>query len=62
VAAGLVIIAFCMRDIISLRVMALISNVAFLIYGFGLGLIPVWLLHMVCRCSKVYLAPELVRQ
>jgi hypothetical protein len=29
VAAGLVIIAFCMKDIISLRVTALISNVAF---------------------------------
>jgi hypothetical protein len=29
VAAGLVIIAFCMKDILSLRVTALISNVAF---------------------------------
>jgi len=39
-ASGLVVMAFCMRDIIPLRVVALTSNIAFLIYGIGLGLIP----------------------
>ena len=44
-ASGLVVLAFCMKDIIPLRVVALTSNVAFLTYGIGLGLVPVWLLH-----------------
>ena len=46
-ASGLVVMAFCMRDIIPLRVVALTSNIAFLIYGIGLGLAPVWLLHAI---------------
>jgi hypothetical protein len=46
-AAGLVITAFCMRDILHLRIVAVASNVAFLAYGVALGLIPVWLLHVV---------------
>jgi hypothetical protein len=44
-ASGLVVMAFCMEDIVLLRAVALSSNVAFLIYGIGLGLVPVWLLH-----------------
>lgn len=44
-ASSLVVIAFCMKDIVALRFVALASNVAFLIYGIGLGLVPVWLLH-----------------
>jgi len=46
-AAGLVITAFCMKDILHLRIVAVASNVAFLAYGLALGLIPVWLLHSV---------------
>jgi hypothetical protein len=46
-ASGLVVVAFCMRDIIALRVTALGSNIAFLIYGIALGLAPVWLLHAI---------------
>jgi hypothetical protein len=46
-AAGLVAMAFCMKDMTSLRIIALASNVAFLIYGIGLGLVPVWLLHAI---------------
>ncbi len=47
VAAGLVITAFCMKDILQLRIVAVASNVAFLAYGVAFGLIPVWLLHLV---------------
>jgi hypothetical protein len=36
-----------MKDITTLRSVALTSNFAFLIYGLGLGLAPVWLLHAV---------------
>ena len=46
-ASGLVIASFCMSDIIPLRGLALASNVAFLLYGIGLGLVPVWLLHAI---------------
>jgi hypothetical protein len=46
-ASSLVITAFCMKDILRLRSAALVSNVAFLIYGLGLGLAPVWLLHAI---------------
>jgi hypothetical protein len=46
-ASSLVITAFCMRDIRQLRLAALVSNVAFLVYGLGLGLVPVWLLHAI---------------
>jgi hypothetical protein len=42
-----VITAFCMKDILRLRLAASVSNVAFLIYGLGLGLTPVWLLHAI---------------
>ena len=46
-ASGLVITAFCVRDITALRAVALISNVAFLVYGIGLDLAPVWLLDAI---------------
>ena len=46
-ASSLVITAFCMKDIRQLRLAALVSNVAFLVYGLGLGLVPVWLLHAI---------------
>jgi hypothetical protein len=45
VAAALVLVAFYQRHMIPLRVAALGSNLAFIAYGVGLGLTPVWLLH-----------------
>jgi len=47
VASVLVFAAFCMKDIIPLRLVSLCSNVAFLVYGLALGLMPVWCLHAV---------------
>jgi CRP/FNR family transcriptional regulator, cyclic AMP receptor protein len=44
-ASALVVMAFCMRDIVPLRLVAIGSNIAFIIYGIGLGLVPVCLLH-----------------
>jgi hypothetical protein len=46
-ASCLVVIAFCMKDILILRVVAIASNCAFLAYGLGLGLAPVWALHAI---------------
>jgi hypothetical protein len=45
VASGLVLAAFTMRGMVPLRVVALLSNMAFIAYGLALGLTPVWLLH-----------------
>ena len=47
VASSLVITAFCMKDILRLRLAASMSKVAFLVYGLALGLVPVWLLHAI---------------
>ena len=44
-ASSLVIAAFCMKDILYLRAVAILSNVAFLTYGIALGLEPIWILH-----------------
>ncbi len=46
-AAGMVFVAFGMKDMIPLRIVAMLSNVAFVAYGLGLHLPPVWLLHAV---------------
>jgi CRP/FNR family transcriptional regulator, cyclic AMP receptor protein len=46
-ASALVLAAFCMKEMVPLRVVAVCSNIAFLIYGLALGLVPVWLLHAV---------------
>jgi hypothetical protein len=43
--SGLVLTAFCLTLMLPLRVAALCSNVAFVAYGLGRGLAPVWLLH-----------------
>ena len=45
VASTLVLTAFGMKNIVPLRVVAMCSNVVFIIYGLGLGLTPVWSLH-----------------
>src|SRR5712691_7923386 len=46
-AAGLVFVAFGMKEMVPLRVVAMLSNLAFVTYGLGLDLTPVWLLHAV---------------
>jgi hypothetical protein len=45
--SALVVLAFYQTRMIPLRVAALGSNLAFIIYGLALGLAPVWLLHAV---------------
>ena len=45
-AATLVFAAFYMRHMVALRIVAICSNIAFLIYAFGLGLTPVAILHL----------------
>ncbi len=47
VAASLVLATFCMRSMGALRLIALISNFAFIAYGYLAGLMPVLILHVV---------------
>jgi hypothetical protein len=44
-ASTLVFATFCMKDMVPLRVIAICSNVAFIAYGLGHDLVPVWALH-----------------
>lgn len=46
-AASLVLATFCMRDMVALRLVAIASNLAFIVYGHLAGLDPVLLLHVV---------------
>ena len=46
-AALLVAAAFCMKSIVGLRSVAILSNIAFLTYAHLGGLMPVLLLHLV---------------
>jgi hypothetical protein len=44
-ASALVLLAFVMQDMVLLRLVALLSNIAFLAYGGLAGLLPVMMLH-----------------
>jgi hypothetical protein len=45
VASALVLAAFYMKSMVWLRIVALLSNAAFIVYGLALNLPPIWLLH-----------------
>lgn len=60
-ASGLVVLTFYMGDMISLRVAAIFSNVAFLAYGVGLGLGPVVLLHGILLPLNVWRLRQMCR-
>ena len=46
IASGLVLAAFGMKDMVNLRIVAICSNIAFIIYGIVLDLPPVLILHV----------------
>ena len=60
-AAVLVFAAFFMRSMLSLRIVALCSNVAFLVYALGLDLIPIAVLHVALIPVNCWRLTELVR-
>ena len=45
-ASALVLAAFAMKDMVNLRIVAICSNIAFIMYGFVLDLPPVLILHV----------------
>ena len=47
VASALVLTAFGMKDMVNLRIVAICSNIAFIMYGFVLDLPPVLILHVI---------------
>jgi len=46
-ASLLVLATFCMRGMVALRAMAIASNIAFIAYGWLVGIDPVLVLHVV---------------
>jgi hypothetical protein len=47
IAAALVLLAFCMRTMPALRIVALASNVVFIAYALRLDLLPILALHSI---------------
>ena len=58
VASALVLVTFALRDMRALRITAILSNVAFIIYGAANWLVPILALHLlllpinVCRLRE----------
>ena len=46
-ASGLVLATFCMKRLVPLRVLAITSNVTFILYGYRAGIEPVLVLHLI---------------
>lgn len=46
-AAGLVLVTFCMKRLVPLRIMAIASNLAFILYGYAARIEPVLVLHLI---------------
>lgn len=61
VGALLVFLAFWMRRMVPLRIVAIGSNVAFLGYGLATGATPVWVLHVVLLPLNLWRLQERLR-
>ena len=46
-AAGLVQATFCMKRLVPLRILAIASNLAFILYGYAARIEPVLVLHLI---------------
>jgi len=60
-AALLVLVTFCMRDMVALRAVAIASNLAFIAYGALTDLGPVLMLHLVLLPVNVQRLAESLR-
>jgi len=61
VASGLVLATFSMRTMIPLRILGMMSNVCFMIYGYLDGLHPVLILHAILLPLNVFRFVEIYR-
>jgi hypothetical protein len=46
IASGLLLATFGMKDMVNLRIVAICSNITFIMYGFVLDLPPILILHV----------------
>lgn len=53
-ASALVLATFCTRDMVPLRLLAITSNLAFIVYAVRAGLPPVLLLHALLLPTNIY--------
>jgi len=60
-ASSLVLAAFCVRDMVPLRILAIGSNLAFISYGWLAGLRPVLLLHLILLPTNIVRLSQLLR-
>ena len=60
-ASALVFATFCMRTMIPLRLVAICSNIAFVVYGFYGGIYPVLVLHVVLLPMNIWRTSEMWR-
>lgn len=60
-ASSLVLAAFCVRDMLPLRILAIGSNLAFISYGWAADLRPVLLLHLVLLPTNLLRLRQLLR-
>jgi hypothetical protein len=60
-ASALVFTSFYMRRMIPLRVVAIGSNIAFIVFGYGTGTLPVLILHVLLLPMNVWRTVEIVR-
>jgi hypothetical protein len=60
VASALVFATFCMKTMIPLRIIAMVSNVAFIAYGFSGHLYPVLFLHVILLPMNIWRFLEMI--
>lgn len=60
-ASALVLLTFCMSTMLSLRAVAVCSNLAFIGYGFGAGIYPVLVLHLILLPLNVVMFLQMAR-
>jgi CRP/FNR family cyclic AMP-dependent transcriptional regulator len=60
-ASALVFATFCMRTMIPLRLAAICSNIAFVVYGYYGHIYPVFILHSVLLPMNIWRTTEMLR-
>lgn len=61
IASSLVFATFYVKRILTLRLIAICSNIAFILYAFGHHLHPIFILHSLLLPLNIYRVLELLR-
>jgi hypothetical protein len=62
IASALVFLTFCMKTLLPLRVIAIASNLAFVVYGIGAELLPILILHCALLPLNIWRTVQYVRE